>query len=223
MSNRPRRLKAKPEEKTIGDLLDAVLGFVKEHESLAAPIVFVLAFGKSLAFVSLLLPATVILFGIGGLIGATGIAFWPIWLAATLGATLGDWLSYWLGYHYKYEIAGLWPLSRRPDLLPRGEAFFRRWGIAGIFFGRFFGPLRSAVPLVAGICAMHFGAVSNRKCRVCPCLGDGLCVRETFPAFLHENCRDVEQRVSQYIPGTWQHDRAWAPGRGSPWPSRPPR
>ena len=106
---------------------------------LASPIVFVLAFGESLAFVSLLLPATVILFGIGGLIGATGIGFWPIWLAAALGAVLGDWLSYWLGNHYKYEIARLWPLSRRPDLLPRGEAFFRRWGVAGIFFGRFFG------------------------------------------------------------------------------------
>ena len=71
-----------------------------------------------------------------------------------LGAVLGDWLSYWLGHHFKYEIARFWPLSRRPDLLPKGEVFFRRWGIAGIFLGRFFGPLRSAVPLVAGICAM---------------------------------------------------------------------
>ncbi|MBU6499656.1 MAG: DedA family protein [Rhodospirillales bacterium] len=113
-----------------------------------------LAFGESLAFVSLLLPATVILFGIGGLIGASGIGFWAIWLAAVLGAVLGDWLSYWLGYHYKHAIAHVWPLSRRPDLLPRGERFFRRWGVAGVFVGRFFGPLRSAVPLAAGLCAM---------------------------------------------------------------------
>jgi membrane protein DedA with SNARE-associated domain len=133
---------------------DAILIFVRDHESWAAPIVFVLAFGESLAFISLLLPATVILFGIGGLIGATGIGFWPIWLAAAVGAALGDWLSYWLGYRYKHEIARLWPLSRHPDLIPRGEALFRKWGTAGIFFGRFFGPLRSAAPLVAGICAM---------------------------------------------------------------------
>jgi membrane protein DedA with SNARE-associated domain len=135
-------------------MYDAILAFVREQEIWAAPIVFVLAFGESLAFVSLLLPATVILFGIGGLIGATGIGFWPIWIAAASGAALGDWLSYWLGYHYHHEIARLWPLSRHPDLLPRGEAFFRKWGTAGIFLGRFFGPLRSAVPLVAGICAM---------------------------------------------------------------------
>jgi membrane protein DedA with SNARE-associated domain len=133
---------------------DAILTFVRDHEPWAAPIVFLLAFGESLAFISLLLPATVILFGIGGLIGATGIGFWPIWLAASLGAALGDWLSYWLGYRYKREIARLWPLSRHPDMIPRGEAFFRKWGTAGIFLGRFFGPLRSAAPLVAGICAM---------------------------------------------------------------------
>ncbi len=107
-----------------------------------------------LAFISLLLPATVILVGVGGLIGTAGIGFWPIWLAAFLGAVLGDWLSYWLGHHYQHEIARLWPLSRHADLLPRGAAFFRKWGTVGIFLGRFFGPLRSAVPLAAGICAM---------------------------------------------------------------------
>jgi membrane protein DedA with SNARE-associated domain len=131
-----------------------ILAFIREHESWAAPVVFILAFGESLAFISLLLPATAILFGAGGLIGATGIGFWPIWLAAALGAAFGDWVSYWLGFHYKHGIARLWPLSRNPALLPRGEAFFRKWGVAGIFLGRFFGPLRSAVPLVAGICAM---------------------------------------------------------------------
>ena len=114
----------------------------------------VLAFGESLAFISVLLPATVILFGVGGLIGATGIGFWEIWVAAALGAFLGDWLSYWLGIHYHREIARLWPLSRTPDLIPRGERFFRRWGTLGVFFGRFFGPLRAAVPLAAGICEM---------------------------------------------------------------------
>lgn len=139
---------------TINDLQDVVLMIVREHQGWAPPIVFALAFGESLAFISLLLPATAILFGVGGLIGAAGIAFWPIWIAALLGAALGDWVSYWLGYRYKDAIARVWPLSRRPDLIPRGKALFKRWGAIGIFVGRFFGPLRSAVPLVAGICAM---------------------------------------------------------------------
>jgi membrane protein DedA with SNARE-associated domain len=116
--------------------------------------VFGLAFGESLAFVSLLLPATVILLAAGGLIAAAGVGFWPAWAGAALGAALGDWFSFWLGYHYKDAIGRVWPLSRHPLLLPRGHAFFEKWGVLGVFFGRFFGPLRAAVPLVAGTCAM---------------------------------------------------------------------
>lgn len=127
---------------------------MKTHEAWAVPIVLLLAFGESLAFVSLLLPATVILFAFGAMIGGAELAFWPIWAAAAVGAILGDWLSFWLGTHYGPAIARMWPLSRHPDLIPRGHVFFEKWGIAGIFFGRFFGPLRAAVPLVAGICAM---------------------------------------------------------------------
>jgi membrane protein DedA with SNARE-associated domain len=138
----------------IGHFIDAVVEFIRAHEAWAVPIVFVLAFGESLAFVSLLLPATAILFAAGGLIGASGIPFWPIWAAAATGAFFGDWLSFWLGGRYKREIAGLWPLSRHPRMLERGEAFFHRWGTAGVFLGRFFGPLRCVMPLVAGICAM---------------------------------------------------------------------
>lgn len=135
--------------------VEATLDFIRAHQGWAVPVVFALAFGESLAFVSLLLPATVILFGVGGLIGASGIGFWPLATAAAAGAFLGDWLSYWLGYHYAERIARMWPLSRHPTLLPRGEAFFARWGTLGVFLGRFFGPLRAAVPLVAGACRMR--------------------------------------------------------------------
>lgn len=139
---------------TIADIADTVVAFVKLHKGAAAPIVFILAFGESLAFVSLLFPATVILWGIGAMIGAGGLNFWPIWVAAVIGAGLGDWLSYWLGYIFHEPIAGLWPLSRYPDLLPRGRAFFAKWGAPGVFISKFFGPLRAAVPLVAGISQM---------------------------------------------------------------------
>jgi membrane protein DedA with SNARE-associated domain len=138
----------------LGDISDVVLTFVRDHEIWAAPVVFALAFGESLAFVSLLLPATAVLFGIGPVIGAADIGFWSIWLAAALGAALGDWVSFWLGSRFKHAIGQMWPLSRHPGLLARAEAFFRKWGILGIFLGRFFGPLRSAVPLAAGLCAM---------------------------------------------------------------------
>jgi membrane protein DedA with SNARE-associated domain len=39
-------------------------------------------------------------------------------------------------------------------MLPRGEAFFRRWGWIAVVVGRFSGPLRATVPLAAGITRM---------------------------------------------------------------------
>jgi membrane protein DedA with SNARE-associated domain len=128
--------------------------FVRLHEAWAAPVVFALAFGESLAFISLLIPAWAALVGIGVLISSGNLNFWPICVAGAVGAALGDWLSYWVGVKLGPPVAHVWPLSRHPELLPRGEAFVKRWGVLAIFIGRFFGPLRASVPLVAGIFRM---------------------------------------------------------------------
>ena len=133
-----------------------VVDFVRNNEGWAVPIVFALAFGESLAFISLLIPAWGALVAIGALIGSSGINFWPIWISASLGAAVGDWLSYWIGLKLEHTVAHVWPLSRHPDLIPRGEAFMKKWGMPGIFIGRFFGPLRASVPLIAGIFEMPF-------------------------------------------------------------------
>jgi membrane protein DedA with SNARE-associated domain len=131
-----------------------VVEFVRVHEAWAAPVVFALAFGESLAFISLLIPAWAALVGIGVLISSGNLNFWPVWVAGSVGAALGDWLSYWIGIKLGPPVAHMWPLSRHPELLPKGEAFVKRWGVLAIFIGRFFGPLRASVPLVAGIFRM---------------------------------------------------------------------
>ena len=71
-----------------------------------------------------------------------------------LGASAGDWLAYWIAYHFKDRVLQTWPLAGRPDLVTRGAAFFKRWGLLAVFIGRFFGPLRAVVPLIAGLNAM---------------------------------------------------------------------
>jgi membrane protein DedA with SNARE-associated domain len=131
-----------------------LIDFVGAHGAWAIPVVAALAFGESLAVISLVIPATVALVGIGALIGASNLHFLPIWVAAAIGASLGDWLSYWVGLKFKTAVARIWPLSRHPDLIPKGEAFVERWGVAAVFIGRFFGPARAAVPLAAGILMM---------------------------------------------------------------------
>ncbi|ADO48342.1 DedA family protein [[Enterobacter] lignolyticus] len=138
-------------------LIHTVTDFISQHQHLALGVIFLLAFGESLAFISLLLPATVILLATGALIGESELTFFTVWLSAAVGAFCGDWLSWWLGFHYSERVIRVWPLSRQPQLIARGHAFFERWGTWGVFIGRFFGPLRAVVPLVAGICAMPSG------------------------------------------------------------------
>ena len=133
-----------------------VVDFVREHQAWAAPIVFALAFAESLAFISLLVPAWGALVLIGGLVQAGGLSFWPIWVAGSVGAALGDWLSYWIGLKLERRVQHIWPLSKYPQMIPMGEAFIKNWGALGIFIGRFSGPLRASVPLVAGIFEMPF-------------------------------------------------------------------
>ncbi|HLK81499.1 MAG TPA: DedA family protein [Xanthobacteraceae bacterium] len=137
-------------------LTQQVVEFVRAHEAWAAPIVGALAFGESLAFISLVLPAWAVLVALGTLIGKSGIDFWPIWIAGAVGAALGDWLSYWVGIKLGPAVAHVWPLSKNPELIPRGERFVAKWGPLAIFIGRFSGPLRATVPLVAGVFLMPY-------------------------------------------------------------------
>jgi membrane protein DedA with SNARE-associated domain len=133
-----------------------VVDFVRQHPNWTAAIVAGLAFGESLAFVSLILPFWgIMVFGIGPLLGAANaLHFFTIVAAAAVGAALGDWLSYWIGYRYHEKVQGLWPLRNHPRLLEQGRAFFKKWGIWAIVLGRFSGPLRASVPIVAGSAEM---------------------------------------------------------------------
>src|SRR3979411_3384009 len=101
---------------------DAMADFVRHHQAWAAPIVLVLAFGESLAFISLLIPAWGALIAIGALIGASGISFWPVWIAGGIGAALGDWVSYWVGFRYQESGGAKWPLSAYREIPARGAA-----------------------------------------------------------------------------------------------------
>jgi membrane protein DedA with SNARE-associated domain len=131
--------------------------FVKNHEAWAAPVVFVLCFAESLAFISLLIPAWAALVAIGALISVGGLSFWPVLVAGAIGAALGDWLSYWVGLKLEDRVYHMWPLSQHPDLIPAGENFVKKWGALAIFIGRFSGPLRATVPIIAGVFAMPYG------------------------------------------------------------------
>src|SRR5438045_5255993 len=136
-------------------LVQPTLDFIAGHAEWAGGVMFITAFGESFAFVSLLFPGTSLLIAAGALMAAGSLPYFPILAGAVLGAVLGDTVSFWIGHRFGGGIARVWPFSRNPELLPSGIRFFARHGGKSVFIGRFLGPLRAVVPLVAGLMRMR--------------------------------------------------------------------
>ncbi|MGD8617175.1 MAG: DedA family protein, partial [Gammaproteobacteria bacterium] len=138
-------------------LFEQVLSWVSLHPVWAGIIVFLVAMAESLAIVGVLVPGVAMMFGVGALISAGALEFWPTVAWAVAGAVLGDGLSFFLGRHFQDHLPGLWPFSRHPEMLQRGIDFFQRYGGKSVVFGRFVGPVRAVIPLVAGMLRMPPG------------------------------------------------------------------
>jgi membrane protein DedA with SNARE-associated domain len=135
-------------------LIDAVLAFVRENRDWAFWIALVFAFGENLAFLSIVIPSTAILLGVGALVASGELSLFPIWAGASIGALVGSIVSYWIGWRYGQAILSVWPFRNHPDFVEKGNAAFRRWGAFAVTIGHFFGPLRAVVFVMAGIARM---------------------------------------------------------------------
>lgn len=143
---------------SIETIVETIVSFVREHQSWAAPVTFLVAFGESVAFLSLVWPGTAILVGVSALLAASGVSMnvlLPAIVAAGLGGSVGYALSYWIGHYFKDSIPGIWPFRTHPRLIPYGQEFFEKYGAFGVFLGHFFGPVRAVIPVVAGMFAMR--------------------------------------------------------------------
>lgn len=136
------------------DLLRDLLAWVNQHPGWAYSTVFMVAMTESMAVIGIAVPGVVLLVGTGALIASGAIDFWPAFAAATGGAIAGDGLSYSLGRHFNQHIREIWPFSRYPGQLQWGVAFFDRFGGWSVAIGRFAGPGRAIIPLVAGMLHM---------------------------------------------------------------------
>ena len=124
------------------------------HPALALGAIFAAAFLEALAVVGTLVPGSSIVFAGGVLVGLKALDPWLAAATAVVGAILGDGASYWLGRHYRERIRAMWPLRQHPGLLARGQAYFERNGGKSVFLGRFLGPVRAIVPVIAGMSSM---------------------------------------------------------------------
>jgi len=137
--------------------IDQAVAFIGANAAWAGPIILVFAFGESFAVISLALPATAVLVAAGTLIQAGTLSPWNVIPWAIAGAVLGDAISYWIGVWLKDRTERIWPFSRHPRMLRTGRDFFTRYGGISVFLGRFLGPIRAVIPLVAGMMGMRQG------------------------------------------------------------------
>jgi len=133
---------------------ESILATIQQYSEWAWLIVFIIAFAESMAIIGLLIPGWALLLGIGTLIGADVLEFFPIVVSAYFGAVIGEYLSFYIGYHYHESILKWRYLANHQDLIDRTRDFFEKYGATGVFVGRFIGPIRAVIPLIAGIAEM---------------------------------------------------------------------
>lgn len=136
------------------DDLKPFIDWLHTHPGLAGLVVLLISCAESLAIVGLLIPGTIVMPAIGSMIGAHVLPGPLIIAAAIVGAIIGDGVSYWLGHHFHSHIKAYWPFNRYPRLLKSGEHFFLKYGGLSVFIGRFVGPVRPIIPVVAGMMSM---------------------------------------------------------------------
>lgn len=137
------------------EYIDLINQWVITHQEHAWWVIFLIAFIESMVILGIVVPGLPFMLMLGGLIATNVLDPWLVIFWCVVGAVVGDGLSFWIGQRYKYHVLEMWPLSKHPEWITQGELFFARWGGVSILLGRFFGPLRATVPVLAGILGMH--------------------------------------------------------------------
>lgn len=143
----------------MSDIVSPLLQWLNAHPQLAGLVTFIISAAESVAIIGTIVPGSIMMTALGALAGAGVIPIWETIFWAIMGAIVGDGISYWIGHYFKDRLAGIWPFRTNPNLLITGEKFVHKYGGMSVFIGRFVGPVRALVPVVAGMLGMkplHF-------------------------------------------------------------------
>ncbi|MCW5773979.1 MAG: DedA family protein, partial [Rhodospirillaceae bacterium] len=125
-----------------------------ENRVLAVLIVFLLAFGESIAVTYLFVPFSTFMLASGALVLTGRVDVWLVSGASVAGIAAADTCSYWFGATIgRRAVYDGDPRGIR-KLVQRAVPLFRRWGVLSLLIGRFVGAARSLLPILAGIAAM---------------------------------------------------------------------
>ncbi|NWL79083.1 phosphoesterase [Pseudomonas taiwanensis] len=135
------------------DQVTAWLGANPEWLGLA---IFLIACIECLAIAGIVVPGVALLFAVGVMAGSGALELWQTLLLAYCGGLVGDMISYGLGRRFHQNIRRLPLLRDHPEWITGAENYFQRYGIASLLVGRYIGPLRPMLPMVAGMLDMPF-------------------------------------------------------------------
>lgn len=138
----------------MSDIVSPLLQWLNANPEMAGLVTFIISAAESVAIIGTIVPGSIMMTALGALAGAGVIPLYPTIFWAIMGAIVGDGISYWLGHYFKDRLPKLWPFRNYPGLLKSGEKFVHRYGYMSVFIGRFVGPVRALVPLVAGMLGM---------------------------------------------------------------------
>lgn len=133
-----------------------IISYLNIHPHVAVIVAFFVVFLEAMAVIGVIVPGSITMTAIGVLIGSNVIPAGPVLSWAVVGAILGDLCSYWAGVYFQDRIHRFWPFKKHPELLVKSEKFFAKHGVSSVFLGRFIGPMRAMVPMVAGMLKMRF-------------------------------------------------------------------
>jgi membrane protein DedA with SNARE-associated domain len=134
--------------------VDQMIQFIRDNREWAFWIAMLFAAAETTAFLSVLIPSSAILVGVGAVVATGALDFGPIWAGASVGALIGSGLSYALGRIYGDRMLRMWPLSRHPETVEKARGIFARRGVLAVTIGHFLTFLRPVIFLMAGASRM---------------------------------------------------------------------
>lgn len=137
--------------------LDSLTAWLSSNPQWLGVAIFLIACTECLAIVGIIIPGTFLLFAVAVLAGSGALTLGETLALAYCGGLLGDALSYATGRYFHQDIRRLPGLRHHPQWLAGAELYFQRYGVASLLVGRFIGPLRPMLPMVAGMLNMPAG------------------------------------------------------------------
>ena len=136
--------------------IESLLPYISTMGDYAYALVFVAALMESLPVIGVFLPGTVILIFLGYSSGEGYLGLPLAIFVAALGAFIGELVGFYMGRYGRHFLHGQVKWLKVAHI-EAAQKYFHAHGGKSVFIGRFIGPIRSVISIVAGMSHMKTG------------------------------------------------------------------